>query len=78
MQHNKYKQFMMLLGLVLSAALCYGSYLFDGYSHINVHEARVEGEPKGSSIQASINGHTLSIVFLENLGQVYIEVEEVG
>ena len=34
--------------------------------------------PKGSSIQASINGHILSVVFLENLGQVNIEVEAVG
>ena len=30
--------------------------------------------PKGSSIQATINGHTLSVVFLENLGQVNIQV----
>ena len=38
----------------------------------------VQGIPKTSTIQASINGHTLSIVFLENLGQVQIEVQAVG
>ena len=46
----------------------------DGYSQIQVKEANVQGIPKGSSIQASINGHWLSVVFLENLGQVNIEV----
>ncbi len=30
--------------------------------------------PKGSSIQASISGHTLTVVFTENLGQVLVEV----
>lgn len=50
----------------------------DGYSHILVKESMVQGTPKGSSIVATIDGHTLSIVFLENLGQVYIEVEAVG
>ncbi|MBR4469080.1 MAG: DUF3244 domain-containing protein [Bacteroidales bacterium] len=30
--------------------------------------------PKGYTIQASINGHYLTVVFTENLGQVDIEV----
>ena len=30
--------------------------------------------PKGSTIQASINGHTLTVVFTENLGEVAIEI----
>ena len=74
MQLKKFKQYGLVLGLLMSAIWCCGSVVYDGYSVINVKEARVEGEPKGSSIQASINGHWLSVVFLENLGQVNIEV----
>ena len=43
-----------------------------------IKEARVEGEPRSSSIQASIDGHTLSVVFLENLGQVNVAIMAVG
>lgn len=58
MRHVKIKQFALLLGLVLSTVWCVGNNanLNDGYSHINVKEAHVQGHPKGSSIQASING----------------------
>ena len=50
----------------------------DGYSHIQIKESQVQGEPKGSSIQASVDGHWLSVVFLENLGQVNIQVSRVN
>jgi hypothetical protein len=50
----------------------------DGYSHILVKESMVQGTPKGSSIIATIDGHTLSVVFLENLGQVNVTVMTVG
>lgn len=50
----------------------------DGYSHIFIKESTVQGIPKGSSIQASINGHYLTVVFTENLGQVAIEVSTVS
>ena len=46
----------------------------DGYSHIQIKESTVEGTPRGSSIQASINGHYLTVSFTENLGQVSISV----
>ena len=46
----------------------------DGYSHINVKESHVQEAPKGSSIQASISGHTLMVSFTENLGQVAVEI----
>ena len=32
------------------------------------------GDDKSSSISASINGHTLAVVFTENLGQVTIRI----
>lgn len=78
MQHKKTKQITLLFSLMLFAIGCFGGNYFDGHSHIVIKEAQVQGIPKGSSIQATIEGHTLSVAFLENLGQVYIEVEAVG
>ena len=76
MRHTTFKQFVLLLGLLLPAVWCGANSTTsnDGYSHINVKEARVEGMPKGSTIQASINGHALTVVFSENLGEVAIEI----
>lgn len=50
----------------------------DSTNNIIIKQANVQGEPKDSSIQASINGHTLTIVFTESLGQVNIEVSAVS
>ena len=46
----------------------------DGFSHISIKVTHTQGNPKTSSIQATIDGHWLSVVFLENLGQVTVEV----
>ena len=54
---------------------CEYHFLFDGYSHIAVKEKVVQGTPRGNAIQASISGHTLSIVFTQNIGHVTVEVE---
>ena len=76
MRHSKIKQFILLLGLVLptvwSGAI--GIDSSDGHSHINVKEANVQGAPKGSTIQAYVDGHNLTLTFTENLGQVSIEI----
>ena len=79
MQKNKSKQFFLLLGLILSAVWCLANStsFHDGYSNIDVKEAKVQGMPKGSSIQAAIDGHYLTVVFLENLGQVNIVITDV-
>ena len=76
MRQVKIKQFALLLGLMLPAIWCgaNNTNMVDGHSAIQVKEARVQGMPKGSSIQASINGHVLTVFFSENLGQVSIEV----
>ena len=77
MQKSNYlKLFVLLFGMILTTAghETYGTNTKDGYSHILVKEAHVEGIPRGSSIQASINGHTLTVAFTENLGQVAVEV----
>ena len=46
----------------------------DGHSNILIKEGNVQSSPKGFTIQASINGHMLTVVFTENLGQVAIEI----
>lgn len=76
MRHTKLKQFALLLGLLLPAVWCGANdnRMVDGYSHIHVKEGNVQGIPKGFTIQASIDGHLLSVVFTENLGQVVVEI----
>lgn len=76
MQKHKLNIYVLLLGLLSLATWqqAYGFNLSDGFSHINIKEAHVEGVPRSSSIQASINGHYLTVSFTENLGQVAIEV----
>ena len=80
MKQSKIKQSILLFGFLLSTSWCgaYCTSLYDGYSHIQIKEAQVQGCPKGTSIQATIDGHWLSIVFLENLGNVQIEVTRSG
>lgn len=80
MQHLNLKHFVLMFGFLLPSLWCgaYGSQHTDHYSNINIKESQVQGVPKGNSIQATIDGHTLSVVFLENLGQVTIDVSLVG
>ena len=76
MQHTKLKKFVILLGLILPTVWCgaNGIQLVDGHSLIIIKEAHVQSAPKGSTIRASIDGHTLTVTFTENLGQVAVEV----
>ena len=76
MQNVKIKQIVMLLVLMLQAAWCgaYNTITMDGHSHILIKESHVHSAPKGSTIQAYIDGHTLTVVFTENLGQVAVEI----
>lgn len=76
MRHTKIKQFVLLLGLLSQAVWCnaVGTSIIDGHSHIAIKAANVQGMPKGSTIHASIDGHTLTVVFTENLGQVAVEI----
>lgn len=68
------KRFVLLFGIFLSITCGYASIVEDGHSNVPIKEGRVQGIPKGSSIEATINGHALSVVFLENLGEVNIEI----
>ena len=76
MRKTTLKQLVLLLGLMLPAAWCgaYTAYSTHGESHIEVKVSHVQNAPKGHTIQASIDGHTLTVMFTENIGQVAIEV----
>ena len=76
MKYVKTKQFMLMLALMFSVTWN-GSAITtanDGPSLIIIKESSVQGIPKTNSIQASINGHVLTVTFLENLGNVQVEV----
>lgn len=73
----KTKRIFLLFCFMLTAAWCQADGLIGTPSNVLIKENIVQGTPKGSSIQATIDGHFLSIVFLENLGQVEIEVTSV-
>lgn len=79
MQHTKIKQFVPLFGLLLPMVWCSANdnRIADGYSVILIKEAHVQSMPKGSSIQATIDGHYLTVAFLENLGQVSVEISAI-
>ena len=76
MQKYNLKQIILLLGFLLPAVWCDAivTNVEDGLSHILIKEGTVQGMPKGTSIQASIDGHYLTVAFTENLGQVAIEI----
>lgn len=76
MQKFNLKTIALLLGLSLPIFLCQAEeiHLTDGFSHIAVKESHVQGIPKGTSIQASISGHYLMVSFIENLGEVSVEI----
>ncbi len=76
MRKHKLTLLLLLFGFIFPATWCdaRGTNLTDGYSHIQINEANVHGAPRGSSIQATINGHYLTVSFTENLGLVDISV----
>lgn len=78
MRNKKQKSAILLLGLMLATVWngAIATNLSDGYSLIEVKERIVTSMPKGSTIQASINGHTLMVAFSENLGQVAVEITD--
>jgi hypothetical protein len=80
MEHSKIKRFIFLFGFLLSIVLGSASNIisYDGHSNIDIKVAHTQGSPRTSSIVATIDGHWLSIVFLENLGQVNIQVSRVN
>lgn len=66
--------------MILPLVWCYANnvYSFDGHGSVLIKGTNVQGTPKDSSIQATINGHVLSVVFLDDLGEVVVEVTDSG
>ncbi|MBR3710951.1 MAG: DUF3244 domain-containing protein [Bacteroidales bacterium] len=50
----------------------------DGNSRILIKESHVQGVPKGFTISATIDSHTLVASFSQNIGQVQIEVSTIN
>ena len=77
---NKLKQFIMLLVLTLPVAWCSATIIHstDGYSAIQIKEAHVTSTPRGSTIQASIDGHYLSVTFTQDIGYITMELDKVS
>ena len=77
MKHSvQTKKIMLMLAFMFTVTWsgAVGTTANDGPSPIVIKEATVQGAPKGSSIEATINGHQLTVTFLENLGNVQVEV----
>ena len=78
---KKVTKLVLMLGLVLSGALCYAHGVArtenekgEGIA-IEVKEKVLHGSSdKSGSIVPTLNGHVLTVVFTENLGQVTVEV----
>ena len=74
----KFKHF-ILIGFLLFSFMpmfCYNMMEMgkDGTPITVIERATHGGLDKSNTIHASINGHTLTVVFTENLGQVAVEV----
>ena len=76
----KLKEMILMLCFILSGALCYAHGAAgtekkgDGIT-IGLIESSTSATPsKGNSIIPTLNGHVLTVVFSENLGQVSIEI----
>lgn len=81
---KKATKIMLTLCFLLSGAFCFvhgeAGTLEEGDGiTIDLIQASICSRPsKGNSIVPTINGHALSVVFNENIGQVYVEVSLVG
>lgn len=77
---SKFKRCIVLLAFMLPIAWCGATIIHsaDGYSAIQIKERTVQSMPKGSTIQASIDGHYLSVTFTQNIGEVTMELDKVS
>lgn len=80
MRRSKLKHFIFVLGFLLLVlwSIGFAKAATDPTNNIIIKVAHTNNTPRTSSIQASINGHTLTVVFTENLGQVNIEVSAIS
>ena len=72
----KFKIILLLLAVILPT-LGYKANNFelgDGHNGILIKKAGTQQSPRMPSIEASINGHSLTVTFTENLGTVQVEI----
>ena len=78
---TKLKTIIFVLCLAIWASFCFANNMYiekaDGHPITIIKTTDYGGNDRSSSIIASINGHTLTVVFTENLGNVTIEVKDV-
>ena len=76
----KFKRLILLLVLALPAVWCGATSIYstDGYSAIQIKESYVQSMPKGHTIQASIDGHWLTVTFTQDIGTVTMELDKVS
>ena len=74
------KQLILLIGLLLPTVWsnANGCGIADGFSGIPIMESKTHGEPKGSTIQASIDGHWLTVTFTQDIGTLTMELDKVS
>ena len=80
MQKVKSKLFLLLLGMILPITFyeASASCLLNRDHPIQIKEAHVSSTPKGSTIQASIDGHYLSVTFTQDIGTLTMELDKVS
>lgn len=78
---NKFKIILLLLGIILPTAFGLANSGLttekDGDGLIVINQNSTNGEDRSSSISASIDGHSLYVSFLQNIGQVTIEISNI-
>ena len=81
---KKVTKLILMLCLVLSGALCFAhgeartEKKRDGGIALAILKTQHGGTDKSGSIVSSIDGHVLTVVFTENLGQVAVEITTVA
>ena len=80
MQRTTFRFLLLLTVLFLPTTWCgaNSNSSYDGYSNILIKESQIQGTPKGSTIQASIDGHWLTVTFTQNIGTLAMELEKVS
>lgn len=77
-KHINLRHIIFLFFLIVPTAWCdaLDTHENDDHSHIAVIERNVQGTPRGSTIQASINGHYLTVTFTQYIGNVTMELDQ--
>lgn len=76
----KFRQCVMLLIFILCAEFCSAATVLstDGGSPIQIKEGNVQSIPKGNTIQATLDGHWLTVTFTQDIGTLTMELEKVS